>query len=91
MKKAFKRSLIVGCAAGFLFLVFSVVGVIMVNGDGTAPAFTHLMLKLNELPFRLVGARVSDKMLLVGAGFWGVVIAAPVLLIALAVGDNKEA
>jgi hypothetical protein len=90
MKKAFKRALIVGVAAGFLFLVLTVVGIAMVMGNGTAPKFTHLMLGLNEVPFKLVGARVSDSMVLVAAAFWGAVVAAPAFIV-LAVAEKKDA
>jgi hypothetical protein len=76
--------------AGLLFLVFSVVSIVMVTGDGRAPGFTHIMLKLNELPFQLVGARVSKAMLLVGAAFWGAVIATPAFIV-LAVAGRKDA
>jgi hypothetical protein len=83
MMKLLDRLLVVGCAVGFGFLVVSVLGMMMVMGDGTAPALTHFILTLNQLPFKIMGVRTTDSMLLVAATFWGVLAALCVLIVSV--------
>ena len=61
----------------------------MVGGNGAAPAFTYAMLWLNEIPFRLFGAKVSDSMILVSTSFWSFVTAATVLVGSIMVDSRK--
>lgn len=73
--KFLDRSLVVGCAVGFGFFVLSLSSILMVMGDGTAPKFTHFMLTLNQLPFKIMEVRAPDSMLFLAAIFWGVLVA----------------
>jgi hypothetical protein len=77
------RALEAGAAVGGVFLLLSIAGLFMVFGDGTASSFTHLMIFLNEVPFKLVGARRTSSMLFVAAAFWGLAAAVSLFLVLL--------
>lgn len=85
--KSLDRSLVVGCAVGFGFFVLSILSIVMVMGDGTAPKFTHFMLALNQLPFKIMEVPVPDSMLFLAATFWGVLAALCVFIVS-AIGST---
>jgi hypothetical protein len=86
-----ERSFFVGCIGGFAFFVLSISGLFMVSGNGTAPAFTEAMIMLNQVPFRLVGAKVGESMLVIGAVFWAVVVAVATFVATVALKKKKDA
>lgn len=84
------RALEVGAAIGGAFLILSMAGLFMVFGNGTASPFTHLMIFLNEVPFKLVGAQPSSSMLFVAAAFWGLAAAVSLFLVLILRGWLKR-
>lgn len=79
--KNFERSLAAGSTVGFVFLVLSFSSIFMVTGDGSAPKFTHIMLALNEFPFKIAGIRAPTAMLFIAAAFWGLLTALTVFIV----------
>jgi hypothetical protein len=75
VKSALVAALVGGTVAGVACFFLSLASLLMTYGDGTAPAFTHAILWLNRVPQSLLGTS-SDRLLLVAAFFWGVVISA---------------
>lgn len=90
MNKHVVRSLEAGGIAAVTFFVLTVMSLFMVSGNGTSPAFTSAMLWLNEIPFRLFGAKLSQSMLLVGTAFWSLITSATVLVCSMMVDSSKS-
>jgi hypothetical protein len=90
MNKHVVRSLEAGGIAAVTFFVLTLMSLFMVGGNGTAPAFTYAMLWLNEIPFRLFGAKISDSMILVSTSFWSFITAAIVFVYSLLFDSSKS-
>ncbi|RYX80136.1 hypothetical protein EON83_29930 [bacterium] len=84
-----KRAFIFGIALGAVFFFVSIFSVMMVFGDGTAPALTHVMLELSNMPtmwFHLP----SKWSILFGTAFWGISAGAVAFLFMLTVTKFRE-
>jgi len=72
------RIAVLSIAAGFAVMVALFVAtfsaILLVGGDGTAPAFTHLVLRAMSVPGVMLGVS-SPGVLWVGGPFWGAVAA----------------
>lgn len=75
IKPALVTAGVVGSVAGIACFFLSLASLLMTYGDGTAPAFTYVMLWLDRIPQSLLGTS-SDRFLLVAAFSWGVVASA---------------
>ena len=73
MGKNILLSGLIGLCAAFGFLLFTIMSVLLVGGDGTAPTITHFMLSLIEVPVKLLALSADSWGL--AALFWGGVIA----------------
>ena len=73
MGKNMLLSGLIGFCAAFGFLLLTIMSVLLVGGDGTAPTITHVMLSLIEFPVKLLALSVDSWIL--AASFWGGVIA----------------
>jgi hypothetical protein len=75
MSRIIELSIDVSGWVGIGFFFLSLGSIFLVGGDGTAPAITHLMLKLGNVPIALFGLSKTYS-LLVAPPFWGVVAGA---------------
>lgn len=85
------RSLEWGVLAAIAFFLLSVLSLFLVFGDGTAPSITKLVLMLNQIPAGFFGLERSDKLLLIGATFWGTCVAAGVFAVDILRSRNASA
>lgn len=65
------RSIIIGCLVGYLFFAASLSSILMVMGNGSAPAITYFMLALNEFPFKMLGIEPPATMVILSTLLWG--------------------
>lgn len=89
-RSAFLLALAVGAGTGMAFVLVFVGAIMMVMGDGTAPAATHLMLSLADIPRTVLGTS-RDSMLVVAAFFWGGCAAVAAYVFLLLFGLGREA
>lgn len=82
MRRALYHAVVAGVCGAAGFFALSAMSLFMVGGNGTAPAFTHLMLYLSQIPIDVLGLpRPEPRMLAIAALFWGSGIAVVALVL----------
>jgi hypothetical protein len=80
--KSLLASTVIGVVVTVAFTVIASGAILMTGGDGSAPAVTHLMQRLIDIPVKLLGLSFEGSAGTAGV-FWGAVSALVVLLIRL--------
>jgi hypothetical protein len=73
--RIFVISIGVGIIATLAFVAVAVGAIFMTGGDGSAPAITHFMLGLTNVPVKLLGLPHQGAVYPAGV-FWGTISAA---------------
>lgn len=70
MLRIFGKAVGVGVLVAVGFTAIAIAAIFMTSGDGSAPAFTHLLLSLINIPVKLLGLPFEGAAGWAGL-FWG--------------------